>query len=224
MDRSGYQIGGIALLLAALSSAIGSAFHGAQPQTLEVFSQLGASWTVSHVAIGVAGSLFVVSAIALVRHFAGAAGEGWSFLGSGTLLLGGVALLGIGAWETSGFSSLLAAQEGGAGVAADHAYLATSAVMSSMATAAGFLFPVAITAYGLGMLKESGWPVWLAWDRRGGRRGVPGSEPVRDLVGSGIDNAPIPGRCLVRRRGDQLHRQGAACLDQDRDLSQALPE
>ena len=54
-------------------------------------------------------------------------------------------------------SDLLAAQEGGAGVAAEHAYLATLTVM---AAAAGFLFPVAITAYGLGMLKESGWPGW----------------------------------------------------------------
>jgi hypothetical protein len=30
-----------------------------------------------------------------------------------------------------------------------------------MATAAGFLFPVAIAAYSLAMLKEGGWPEWL---------------------------------------------------------------
>ena len=35
--------------------------------------------------------------------------------------------------------------------------------MGSMATAAGFLFPVAIAAYSLAMLKEGGWPEWLAW-------------------------------------------------------------
>lgn len=33
--------------------------------------------------------------------------------------------------------------------------------MGSMATAAGFLFPVAIAAYSLAMLKEGGWPEWL---------------------------------------------------------------
>ena len=32
-----------------------------------------------------------------------------------------------------------------------------------MFAASRFLFPVAITAYGLGMLKHRGWPAWLAW-------------------------------------------------------------
>ena len=66
----------------------------------------------------------------------------------------------IGALETAGFSALLAA---GGGAAAEHAFLATSSVMGSAVTAAGFLIPVAITAYGLGMLKDQGWPAWLAW-------------------------------------------------------------
>ncbi len=162
MDRSGYQIGGIVLLLAGLSAAVGSSLHGPQPQNLEAFSQLGASWAVSHVAIAIAGALFAVSSIALLRHFAGSGGEGWAIVGSGMLLLGGVALLMIGVWETSGFSGLAAAQEAGAGAAAEHAYLATLWVMSSMATAAGFLFPTALAAYGLAMFQDSGWPGWLA--------------------------------------------------------------
>ena len=35
--------------------------------------------------------------------------------------------------------------------------------MGSMFAGAGFLFPVAIAAYGLAMLQDSGWPAWLAW-------------------------------------------------------------
>ena len=35
--------------------------------------------------------------------------------------------------------------------------------MGSMSTAAGFLFPVAMVAYALAMMKDSGWPGWLAW-------------------------------------------------------------
>ena len=54
----------------------------------------------------------------------------------------------------------------GGGAAAEHAFLATSSVMGSAVTAAGFLVPVAITAYGLGMLKDRGWPEWLATCRR----------------------------------------------------------
>ena len=160
MDRKSQQLGGILLLLAGLVGIVGSFLHGPQPGTLEAFAELGTGWTVSHVAIGIMGTLFAISALFLARGFRGAAGEGWALAGSGALLLAGVAALAIGALETAGFSALLAA---GGGAPAEHAFLATSSVMGSMATAAGFLLPVAIAAYGLGMLKDQGWPAWLAW-------------------------------------------------------------
>ena len=163
MDRKSQQLGGILLLLAGLAGIVGIFLHGPQPGTLEAFAELGTGWTVSHVAIGIMGTLFAISALFLARGFGGASGEGWAFAGSGALLLAGFAALAIGALETSGFSAALSAREAGGGAAAEHAFLATSYVMGSMATAAGFLFPVAITAYGLGMLKDQGWPAWLAW-------------------------------------------------------------
>ncbi len=160
MDRKSQQLGGILLLLAGLVGIVGGFLHGPQPGTLEAFAELGTGWTVSHVLIGMAGTLFAISALFLARGFGGAAGEGWALAGSGALLLAGVLALAIGALETAGFSALLAA---GSGAAAEHAFLATSSVMGSMVAAVGFLFPVAITAYGLGMLKDQGWPEWLAW-------------------------------------------------------------
>ncbi len=160
MDQKSYQLGGIVLILAALAGVVGSILHGPQPQTLDAYSALGTSWAISHVAIGITGTLFVVAALFLARHFAGTAGEGLALTATGLVLVGGVAVFAIGALETSGFSAVLAA---GTGAAAQHAFLATSAVMGSLATAAGFLFPVAIAAYGLAMLKDGGWPGWLAW-------------------------------------------------------------
>ncbi|MCH8138455.1 MAG: OPT/YSL family transporter, partial [Proteobacteria bacterium] len=80
-------------------------------------------------------------------------------MGTLGLIVGGVAIFALGVLETSGFSA--AAAEGG--VAGQHAFLAVTAVMASMFAGAGFLFPVAIAAYGLAMLQDSGWPAWLAW-------------------------------------------------------------
>jgi hypothetical protein len=160
MDKKSYRLGGIVLLLAALVGVVGGFLHPPQPGTLDAFAELGTQWTVSHVAIGMTGTLLAISALFLARHFAGTAGEGWALVGSGALLLAGVAILAVGALETAGFSALLAADSG---AAAEHAFLATSSVMGSMFAAARLLGPVAITAYGLGMLKDQGWPMWLAW-------------------------------------------------------------
>ena len=163
MDRKSQQLGGILILLAGLAAIVGNFLHPTQPQTLDAFAGLGTQWTASHVAIGIAGTLFLISALLLARDFRRAAGEGWALAGSGALLLAGVTVLVIAALETAGFSRLLAAQEAGSGVAAEHAFLAVGSVMGSMVTAAGFLFPVATTAFGLGMLKDQSWPAWLAW-------------------------------------------------------------
>jgi hypothetical protein len=163
MDRKSQQLGGIFIVLAGLTAIVGSVLHPTQPQTLDALADLGALWTASHVAIGIAGTLFLVSAIHLARDFQRSAGEGWALAGSGVLILGGVAVLVIGALETAGFSRLLAAQEAGSGVAAEHAFLALGSVMQSLVTAAGFLFPMATTAFALAMLRDRSWPSWLAW-------------------------------------------------------------
>ncbi len=159
MDQKSYQLGGIALILSALTGAVGSFLHGDQPATLDAYNALGTSWTVSHVAIGMTGTLLVLSSLFLVRHFSGTAGNSLSLVGTGSLIAGGIAVLAIGALETSGFSAAAA----GSGAAAEHAFLATSAVMVSAVGAAGILNPVAGTAYSLAMLQDSGWPAWLAW-------------------------------------------------------------
>lgn len=163
MDRTSTRLGGIVLVLAAVGALAGGILHGAQPGTVEAYAELGATWTASHVAIAVAGTLLAVSALFLAVRFAGSAGEGWALLGSGALLLGGVGLLAVGTIETVGFSGLAGAAEGGNAVAAQHAYLAASAVMTSLATAAGYLLPVAVVAYGVGMLGADDWPGWLGW-------------------------------------------------------------
>ena len=160
MDRSSQQLGGILLLLAGVGGIVGNFLHGPQPQTLEALSELGSMWTISHALIGIIGTCVVIGALFLARDVGGSSGEGWALAGTGATLLGGMAVFLIGALETTGFSQLLA---GSSGAAADHAFLAVSRVMGSMAAAAGFLFPAAIVAYGLGMLKTQGWPSWLAW-------------------------------------------------------------
>ena len=159
MDQKSYQLGGIVLILAALASALGSFLHADQPATLDAYNALGTSWTVSHVSISLSATLLLIGSLFLARHFADTAGYGLALVAAGVLIVGGVAIFALGALETSGFSA--AAAEGG--VAGQHAFVAISAVMVSMATGSGFLFPVAIAAYGLAMLKDSGWPAWLAW-------------------------------------------------------------
>ena len=162
MDRKSQQLGGILIILAGLIAIVGSVLHPMQPETLEEFADLGALWTASHVAIGIAGTLFLIAALHLARDFQRSAGEGWALAGCGVLLLGGVTLMVVGALETAGFSRVLAAQEAGSAVAAEHAFLAVTAVMESMGTAAGYLFPVATTAFAFGMLRDQSWPAWLA--------------------------------------------------------------
>ena len=159
MDQKSYQLGGIVLILSALASAVGSLLHGDQPATLDAYNALGASWAVSHVAIGISATLLLIGSLFLARHFAGTAGNGLALVAAGSLIVGGVAIFALGALETSGFSA--AAAEGG--VAGQHAFVAVSAVMLSMSAGAGFLFPVALAAFGLAMLQDSGWPAWLAW-------------------------------------------------------------
>ncbi len=159
MDQKGYQLGGIILILAALTGVVGSLLHGPQPETLDAYAALGASWTISHVSISMTATLLLIGSLFLARHFADTAGYGLALVAAGLLIVGGVAIFALGALETSGFSA--AAAEGG--VAGQHAFVAVNAVMGSLFAGAGFLYPVAIAAYGLAMLKDDNWPVWLAW-------------------------------------------------------------
>lgn len=163
MDRTSARLGGVALVLAGLMGIVGGFLHGPQPGTVEAYAELGTAWTASHVAIAAAGTLLVVSALFLARSFVASAGEGWALLGSGVLLLAGVGLLAVGTIETVGFTALAGAASGGSAVAAEHAFLAASSVMTSMAMAAGYLLPVAVAAYGAAMLGADAWPGWLAW-------------------------------------------------------------
>lgn len=163
MDRTAHRFGGILILAAALLGITGGVLHGPQPGTLEAFAELGSGWTVSHVSIALAGTLFAVGALFLGRHFAGTGSEAWALAGTGLLLLAGFAVLTIGAIETAGFGQLLGASEGGNAVAAGHAYLGASAVMVSMAVAGGFLASAAVAAYGVGILSAESWPGWLGW-------------------------------------------------------------
>lgn len=162
MDRTSYQLGGILLVVAGIGGVVGAVLHGPQPGSLEALAGLGAAWTASHVLIGLAGALFGASAFFLIRHFAGSPGEGWALGGAAFVLLSGVAFLTIGAIETHGFSMLQGAADGNA-VAAEHAFLAASSFMASVAAAAGYLFPVAVGALSAGMLKDGAFPGWLGW-------------------------------------------------------------
>ena len=159
MDQKSYQLGGIVLILSSLTAAVGSFLHADQPATLDAYNALGTSWAVSHIAISISATLLLIGALFLARHFAGTAGNGLALVAAGSLIVGGVAIFALGALETFGFSA--AAAEGG--VAGQHAFVAVSAVMMSMSLGSGFLFPVALAAYGLAMLQDSGWPAWLAW-------------------------------------------------------------
>ncbi len=159
MDQKSYQLGGIVLILAALAGVVGTFFHGPQPATLDAYAALGASWTISHVSISMTATLLLIGSLFLARHFAGTAGNGLALVAAGLLIVGGAAIFALGVLETSGFSA--AAAEGG--VAGQHAFVAVSAVMLSMSAGAAFLFPVALAAFGLAMLQDSGWPAWLAW-------------------------------------------------------------
>jgi hypothetical protein len=167
MHRKTYQVGGVVLLGAGLIGIVGGILHAPQPATLEAYAELDLGrWRASHVAIALAGVLFAISALAFARHFAGAAAEAWALVGAASLLLGGIALAAIGTLETTGFSALLTAREAAGAVAAEHAFAAVSAVMFSAGSLGGFVFPVAVLAFGLAMLGDTAWPRWLAWAGR----------------------------------------------------------
>ena len=108
MDQKSYQLGGIVLILSALAAAVGSFLHGPQPDTLDAYNALGASWQISHVSISVSAVLLLIGSLFLARHFAGTAGNGPALVAAGSLIVGGVAIFALGALETSGFSAAAA--------------------------------------------------------------------------------------------------------------------
>ena len=162
MDRKIHQTGGVLLLLAGVTGVLGGVLQLTQPATLAVISEWSAQWRGSEIAIGISGALLLVSTIFLGRHFAGAPGEGWAFLGTEALFFGVVALLGSTAWETRDFSGFLVSSQGG-GYPVDPVFGAASTSMSNMVRVASVLLPVSIASYGLGMRKDPRWPRWFAW-------------------------------------------------------------
>ena len=107
MDQKSYQMGGVVLILAALTGIVGNVLHGPQPATLDAYAALGTGWMVSHVAIAMTGTLYVIASLFLARHFAGTAGNGHALVATGLVIVGGIAVFAIGALETSGFSTVL---------------------------------------------------------------------------------------------------------------------
>ena len=95
MDRRVHQIGGGILFLAGMAAAAGGALHPLQAGILADFDVMDVQWRFSQFAMLLAGPLFVISTLFLTRHFAGADGEGLSLLGTASLLLAGVALIGV---------------------------------------------------------------------------------------------------------------------------------
>lgn len=163
MDRSALRMGGVLVAALGVSAALGNFLHPPQPASLEAFAGMDQGvWNLAHVAIGVAGLLLVVSALFLARQFTDAAGEGWALVGAGSLILGGVGILAVGAIETSGFQALLG-QVDSAGAGAEHAFLAATAGMGALATAAFLLMATGVLTFGVAMSRSEAWPAWAAW-------------------------------------------------------------
>ena len=159
MDRRVHQLGGVVLFLAGMAAAAGGALHPLDAGILAEFGTMDLQWRVSQFAILLAGPLFVLSTIFLARHFASAAGEGLALLGTGSLLLGGLALAVVGGGNVAW---LMTALDKGGSVGADD-LVDGSALLQSTVGAIGFLFPLSIAAFGAAMVRHGHWPGWLAW-------------------------------------------------------------
>jgi hypothetical protein len=159
MDRRVHQLGGVVLFLAGMAAAAGGALHPLDAGILAEFGGMDLQWRVSQFAILFAGPLFVLSTIFLARHFASAAGEGLALLGTGSLLLGGLALAVVGGGNVAWLMTALG--RGGSVGAEDLA--GGNALLQSTVGAVGFLFPLSIAAFGAAMVRHGDWPGWLAW-------------------------------------------------------------
>lgn len=164
MHRQLYVVCGLLLLGAGLMGILGGALHGTQPATLAALAEIDpARWRLSHGLIAVAGAVFVVAAPMATRAFMGTAGEALAWVGAGSLLLNGLALLFVGTLETTGFLGLLGTAEAAGEQAAEHAFVAVGAVMASASAIGGYAFPLAVAAFGFAMLAGKTGPAWLAW-------------------------------------------------------------
>lgn len=164
MEHQTNRVGGSILVLGALLASSGGLLHGPQPVDVPAFEALDTSrWHASHVAIGLAGALFFAAAIYLARHFVGKSGEAWGIAGTAALLLAGIGVVGVGALETTGFSIAHGMHEAGDAAAAHSAFRTITAVMASVATAAGLAGASAALLYGIAMHWTRPWPEWLAW-------------------------------------------------------------
>jgi len=65
-DQKSYQMGGVVLILAALTGLVGGFLHGPQPATLDAYAVLGTGRAVSHVAIAMTGTPYVIASLRVV--------------------------------------------------------------------------------------------------------------------------------------------------------------
>jgi hypothetical protein len=159
MDRRVHQLGGVVLFFAGMAAAMGGALHPLDAGVLAEFGAMDLQWRVSQFALLFAGPLFVLSTIFLARHFASAAGEGLALLGTGSLLLGGLALAVVGGGNVAWLMTAL----GKGGSVGSEDLAGGSALLQSTVGAVGFLFPLSMAAYGAAMVRHGHWPGWLAW-------------------------------------------------------------
>ncbi|MBI4521974.1 MAG: hypothetical protein HY701_14145 [Gemmatimonadetes bacterium] len=156
-----YQVGGLALVAGGILLGVGIVLHAPQPQTLAAFAALPrGTWMVSHWAIALGSLLTLGGSIALIRHFAGASGEGWAALGLGGVLLGSVGFVIIVAPEIAAFP-MLAGMDGG--VVAEHSFAAINMGLMGQVAVAGPLFWLGIGGLAFALLSDAAWPRGLAY-------------------------------------------------------------
>ena len=156
MDRRFHQIGGILLMSGGLAATVGAVLTPPQPALLSRLAEMGSGGGVYLSATGVGGCLLLVSTLFLSRHFAGAKGETWAFLGNASLLVGSLVLVGISLLGMPQLIGSLATSGVAAGVTVGF-------LDDSMPEVVAVLFPLAVASFGLSLLQNETWPRWLGW-------------------------------------------------------------
>lgn len=156
MDRRFHQIGGLLLMSGGLAAMVGAVLTPPQPALLSRLADMGSGWGVYLGATGVGGCLLLVSTLFLSRHFAGAKGETWAFLGNASLLVGSLVLVGTSLLGMPQLIGSLATSGVAAGVTVGF-------LNDQMPKVVAVLFPLAVASFGLSLLRNRSWPRWLGW-------------------------------------------------------------
>ena len=157
-----YRVGGNAVLLGAVLSAVAILLHAPQPMDLAAFGAVSMGpWMAAHW-LFVIGTVAVAGGLAsFARHLAHTDGEGWSMLGFGAIVVTAALNVAIVAPEIVAFDALRAMNTQGANVGAQHAYTAINLNLMSMVHVSGPMFWLAAPFFGLAMLRDAAWPRWL---------------------------------------------------------------